>query len=85
MEQRNEQNGRVTIATAIAVTWMRPVERIIHAVQMPMDTICISLDDPQGVRHVQRFLMQLQTNQLLWEIVVSGEGAAAERRVVPLE
>lgn len=30
-------------------------------------------------------LMRLHTEQLLWEIVVSGEGAAAERRVVPLE
>lgn len=30
-------------------------------------------------------LMQLETEQLLWEIVVSGEGAASERRVVPLE
>lgn len=30
-------------------------------------------------------LMQLQTEQLLWEIVVSGEGATAERQVVPLE
>lgn len=27
--------------------------------------------------------MQLETEQLLWEIVVSGEGAAAERRMVP--
>lgn len=30
-------------------------------------------------------LMQLETEQLLWEVVVSGEGDAAERRVVPLE
>ena len=28
--------------------------------------------------------MQLETEQLLWEIVVSEEGAAAVRRVVPL-
>lgn len=30
-------------------------------------------------------LMQLETEQLLWEIVIDGEEAAAERRVVPLE
>lgn len=30
-------------------------------------------------------LMHLETEQLLWEIVIDGEEAAAERRVVPLE
>lgn len=120
LEQRSEQNGRVTITTAIAVTWMRPVERIIHTAHMPVDTVCISLDEPQGARHIQRLrersraartlvyrelrarnvrpdhnllltaglreeLMQLETEQLLWEVVVSGEGVAAERRVGPLE
>ena len=30
-------------------------------------------------------LMQLETEQLLWEIVVSGEGEAEERRIVLLE
>lgn len=120
LKQRSEQNGRVTIATSIAVTWMRPVERIIHAARMPVDTICVALDDSEGARHIEQLrgrsraartlvygalaahevrpdhnllltaglreeLMQLQTEQLLWEIVVSGEGAAAERRVVRLE
>lgn len=109
----------MTITTSIAVTWMRPVERIIHAARMPVDTICVALNDPQWKRHIERLrersraartlvyqalrvrkvrpdhtllltaglrkeLMQLHTEQLLWEIVVSGEGAA-ERRVVPLE
>lgn len=120
LEQRTEQNGRVTISTAIAVTWMRPVERIIHAARMPVDTISVVLGDPQGARHITQLreqsrvartliygslaarnvrsdhnllltaglreeLMQLETEQLLWEIVVSEEGSAAERRVVPLE
>jgi hypothetical protein len=120
LEDRTEQAGRVTIATAVAVTWMRPVERIIHAARMPVDTICISLNDPQCARHIERLrersraartliyqelaardiqpdhnllltaglredLMRLETEQLLWEVVVSGKGAAVERRVVPLE
>ena len=45
LEQRTEQDGRVTIATAIAVTWMRPVERIIHAARMPVDMISVEVDD----------------------------------------
>jgi hypothetical protein len=120
LEQRTEQNGRVTISTAIAVTWMRSVERIIHAARMPVDTISVALDDPQGAHRITQLreqsraartlvygeltarnvrpdhnllltaglreeLMQLETEQLLWEIVVRGEGAAVERRVVPLE
>lgn len=120
LEQRTEQNGRVTITTSIAVTWMRPVERIIHAARLPVDTISVALDDPQGACHITRLreqsrvartlvyqalgtrhvrpdhnllltaglrdeLMQIHTEQLLWEMVISGEGATAERRVVPLE
>jgi hypothetical protein len=76
---------------------------------MPVDTISVALNDPQGARHITRLreqsraartlvyqalgarnvrpdhnllltvglreeLMQLHTEQLLWEIVVSGEG-----------
>lgn len=120
LEQRSEQAGRVTITTSIAVTWMRPVERIIHAARLPVDTISVALDDPQLAQHITRLreqsraarrlvyealgarevrpdhnllltaglreeLMHLETEQLLWEVVVSGEGVAAERRVVPLE
>lgn len=119
IEQRSEQDGRVTISTSIAVTWIRPVERIIHAARMPVDTISVALDNPQQERHIKRLrersrmartliyqalgardvrpdhnllltaglreeLMQLETEQLLWEIVVSGEGNVVERRVVPL-
>lgn len=99
---------------------MRPVERIIHAARMPVDSITRTLDDPTLERQIAQLqersryarmlmidtlkqhdltpdrnvlltaglreeLMELQTEQLLWEIVVSGEGAAKERRVVPLE
>ncbi|HEY0768784.1 MAG TPA: hypothetical protein VGD31_00435 [Sphingobacteriaceae bacterium] len=120
LEQRSEQDGRVTIATAIAVTWMRPVERIIHAARMPVDTICIATDHPERERQIAQLrersrvarrmvyaeltrhniqadhnllltvglreeLMQLPTEQLLWEIVVSGEGDASEHWIVPLE
>lgn len=120
LEQRSEQDGDVTISTSIGVTWMRPVERIIHAARMPVDTIRVALDDLQRERHIQRLrersraartliyqelaardirpdhnllltaglreeLMQLETEQLLWKIVVTGDGAAGERQLVVLE
>lgn len=120
LEQRMEQDGCVTIATSIAVTWMRPVERIIHAARMPVDTISVALNDAQREHQIAQLreharaartliyaeltarniqadhnllltvglreeLMQLETEQLLWEIVVSGDGAEAERQLVALE
>lgn len=120
LEQRTEQDGRVTIATAIAVTWMRPVERIIHAARMPVDMISVEVDDAKQAYQIARLrersrtartlvyaelalrdiqpdhnllltaglreeLLQLETEQLLWEIVVCGSDAAAERQLVVLE
>ena len=58
LEQRTEQNSCLTIATSIAVTWMRPVERIIHAARMPVDTISVALDDPQRERSITRLREQ---------------------------
>lgn len=47
-----EQRASTTapISTAIAVTWIRPVEGVIHAARMPVDTISVTLDDPSSSR-----------------------------------
>lgn len=119
LEQRTEQNADLIISTSIAVTWMRPVERIIHAARMPVDTISVAVDDPQQAYQITRLrersraarrlvyaelaarhirpdhnllltaglreeLLQLETEQLLWEIVEHGEGDAVERQLVVL-
>ena len=73
LEQRREQNGRVTISTAIVVTWMRPVERIIHAVHMPVDTICVALDDPQGAQQIKRLREQSRAARTLSSRAFSGK------------
>ncbi len=116
-EQHLHHDDRVTLSTAITVTWMQPVERIIHAARIPVDTIDLALDDPHRERHEEALLERsrvarsrimaeftgrgitpdhnlvlltaglredlahLQTEQLVWEIIVDGE----ERRIVPLE
>src|SRR5688500_1558218 len=65
LEQRSEKAGRLTTATSIAVTWMRPVERILHAARMPMDTISVALDDPHGARHITRLREQSRAARTL--------------------
>lgn len=120
VEHRTEQPDHITLSTAVTVTWMRPVERIIHAARMPVDTISFNLDDPHHEQRIERLreqsrfartlvfeelraygiradhnllltaglreeLMQLQTEQLLWTIVISRKGATAERQIVVIE
>ena len=115
-EQRTQQDDRMTLGTAITITWMQPVERIIHVARIPVDAITYALDDPHGERRedalrvrscvarrliidalnklgitpdrnllltagLREDLAQLQTEQLLWEIIGDGE----ERRIVPME
>lgn len=115
LEQRQEQDDSVTVATSITVTWLRPNKGIIHAAHLLVDAITLAPDDP-SVEHqitqlhersrvartlvygalsaraiqadhnvlltagVREELMQLQTEQLLWEIVVSGEGSRVVER-----
>jgi hypothetical protein len=115
-EQCMQQGDRVTLSTVITVTWMQPVERILHAARIPVDAITYVQDDPNGKRREEALrgrsryarkliiaalnnlgiipdrnllltaglrgdLAHLQTEQLVWEIIVEGE----ERRIVPLE
>jgi DNA-binding transcriptional MocR family regulator len=120
-ERRTQQGEQATISTMILVTWVHLQERIIHAANLPVETITLAADESLHEREIAQMrergrfarrlviaalgdrgvtpdpnlvlltaglheaLMQLQTEQLSWTIVVRGSGPDLEREIVPLD
>ncbi|HEX6292941.1 MAG TPA: hypothetical protein VFZ66_27405 [Herpetosiphonaceae bacterium] len=54
LEQHTERDGRITLESAIVVTWIALTEGIIHAARMLVDRLELPADDPQRERHAER-------------------------------
>lgn len=54
-EQRQEQDGSVTVSTSITVTWLRPNEGIIHVARLLVDSVTLASEDPAMERQITQF------------------------------